>query len=219
MMPHTVPNRPMKGAAEPVVARNSRRASTSCISFWICTSITFSMRFWTPWKPARMAASWLRFHSRMAAMKMAASPTCRPVAQREVEIFERLARPEILLETVIGGVHLPHGKELLDDDRPAPHRRQGQPQHDELDDPARLHDQVPERNVRLPAQPLSTATGSILSFHPRPEANSASAAPAHHTLWEMCPETCQICRNCGDSGTYAQNPQWSRPFPARSAST
>ena len=74
MMPQTVPNKPIKGAAEPVVARNNSRDSIVLISFWICTSTTFSMRFCTPWKPARRAASWLRFHSRIAAMKIAASP-------------------------------------------------------------------------------------------------------------------------------------------------
>ena len=36
--------------------------------------MTFSMRFCTPWKPARMALSWLRFHSRIAAMKSCAMP-------------------------------------------------------------------------------------------------------------------------------------------------
>ena len=71
MMPHTVPNRPMKGPAEPTVARTSRRRSRRSTSRVMVTSMTFSMRIWRPAKE-RAGPSKLRFHSRMAATNRAA---------------------------------------------------------------------------------------------------------------------------------------------------
>ena len=77
MMPHTVPNRPMKGAVEPTVARNSRRRSSCSISRLMVTSITFSTRSWMP-PMARMLPSTERFHSRMAATNSEAIEKVRP---------------------------------------------------------------------------------------------------------------------------------------------
>ena len=82
---------------------------------------------------------------------------CRPENRRKaqvgtrspgaIETPQRLARPEALLEPVIGRVHPAHREILLDDDRPAPDRGQGQAHHDEKHRPAGLHDQMPERNL------------------------------------------------------------------------
>ncbi len=71
MMPHTVPNRPTKGPAEPTVASTSRRRSSRAISRWMVTSITFSMRACRP-ANERGWPSRLRFHSRIAATNRAA---------------------------------------------------------------------------------------------------------------------------------------------------
>jgi hypothetical protein len=71
MMPQTVPNRPMKGPAEPTVASTSSRRSSRSISRAMVTSITFSMRICSPAKE-RDCPSKLRFHSRMAATNNAA---------------------------------------------------------------------------------------------------------------------------------------------------
>ena len=72
MMPQTVPNRPMKGPAEPTVARTSRCRSSRATSRWMVTSMTFSMRICRPAKE-RGWLSTLRFHSRIAATNSAAS--------------------------------------------------------------------------------------------------------------------------------------------------
>ena len=99
MMPHTVPNRPTNGAVEPTVARNSRRRSSRSISRLMVTSITFSTRIWMP-PSARMLPSTERFHSRIAATNSAAMAMVRPRDKRRIEFFQRLARPEQLLELV-----------------------------------------------------------------------------------------------------------------------
>src|SRR5215469_16515135 len=74
MMPHTVPNRPTKGAVEPTVARKAMNRSTRSISRPTVTFITRSMRccrlariLGVPSSP--LAA--LRRHSRIAAAKTA----------------------------------------------------------------------------------------------------------------------------------------------------
>ena len=71
MMPQTVPNRPIKGPAEPTVAKTNSRRSSRSTSRAMVTSITFSIRIC---KPANERAwpSKLRFHSRIAATNSAA---------------------------------------------------------------------------------------------------------------------------------------------------
>ena len=54
MMPHTVPKRPMKGAAEPTVARKPRRFSSVSLSRAMATSSTLSSRACTPMKLSRV---------------------------------------------------------------------------------------------------------------------------------------------------------------------
>jgi hypothetical protein len=78
----------------------------------MATSMTFSMRFCTPAKPARMAAPWLCFHSCMAAMKMEAHAIGGAATEPAIEILQRLSRPERLLEAVIGGVLAAESEEL-----------------------------------------------------------------------------------------------------------
>src|SRR5258707_7397972 len=71
MMPHTVPNRPTKGPAEPTVASTKSRRSSRSISRAMETFMTFSIRICSPSKDR----AWLsndRFHSRIAATKHAA---------------------------------------------------------------------------------------------------------------------------------------------------
>src|SRR5215472_4527076 len=66
MIPATVPNRPIKGPAEPTVASTSSPRSMCSISRAMATSMTFSMRICRP-ASERTWPSRLRFHSRMAA--------------------------------------------------------------------------------------------------------------------------------------------------------
>ena len=63
----------MKGAAEPMVARKLSRFSSASLSRAIATSSTFSRRPWTPMNEDAFC-SWLRFHSFIAATKMAPRP-------------------------------------------------------------------------------------------------------------------------------------------------
>ncbi len=86
MMPHTVPNRPMKGAVEPTVARNVSLRSSRSTSREMVTSMTFSTLSWTPGMgrvprspPSRSVD---RFHSRIAATNSAAMPVFRRCAER-----------------------------------------------------------------------------------------------------------------------------------------
>ncbi|MNL64909.1 hypothetical protein D3C87_1891780 [compost metagenome] len=73
MMPTTVPNRPTKGPAEPIVASELSRASSVSASRARVTSIALSMRICRP-MGERAPRSKLFFHSRMAATKIAARP-------------------------------------------------------------------------------------------------------------------------------------------------
>ena len=71
MMPQTVPNRPMKGADEPMVASTRSLDSSRSTSRWMVTSTTLSMRWLSP-ITERLVPSKERFHSRIAATKTAA---------------------------------------------------------------------------------------------------------------------------------------------------
>src|SRR6516164_1333110 len=70
MMPQIVPNRPMKGPAEPTVASTRSRRSICSTSRAMATSMTFSMRICSPAND-RAWPSKLLFHSRMAATNSA----------------------------------------------------------------------------------------------------------------------------------------------------
>ena len=146
MMPHTVPNRPMKGPAEPTVASTSRRRSSRSISRAMVTSITFSMRVCRP-ANERGLPSKLRFHSRIAATNSAAMEWRRPRRQRAVELLQRLARPERLFEAVHGALGARVEHDFVDRDRPHPDRAGEQPDHDRLDDPVRLPEQAEQREI------------------------------------------------------------------------
>ena len=126
--------------------------------------MTFSMRFCTPWKPARMRAvlAALPFpHRRHEDRRHAAYCCARP--ERQIEVLERLARPEHALEPV-GGAHQPaDDHDLLDDDCPADDRCRDQPDHDEFDERRCLPEQVPERCVAGIERNLSR-----LDFHSSP---------------------------------------------------
>jgi hypothetical protein len=84
MMPHTVPNRPTKGAVEPTVARKVSRRSSRSTSREMVTSMTFSTLSCRPGigraprsLPSRSVE---RFHSRIAATNSAAMPVFRRCA-------------------------------------------------------------------------------------------------------------------------------------------
>ena len=74
MMPQTVPNSPMKGAAEPVLARKVRRFSSRSISRPMVTPMARSTRSFVPATiMAPEPPSVERRHSRMPALNTAAS--------------------------------------------------------------------------------------------------------------------------------------------------
>ncbi|MHC2261774.1 hypothetical protein ACVIVC_003546 [Sinorhizobium meliloti] len=73
MIPTTVPKRPMKGAAEPIVASEPSLASSASDSRASVTSIARSIRICRP-IGARAPRSKLFFHSRMAETKIAPIP-------------------------------------------------------------------------------------------------------------------------------------------------
>ena len=143
MMPHTVPNRPTNGAMEPTVARNSRRRSSCSISRLMVTSITFSTRIWMPPMRADVALH------RALPLAHGGNEQRRhgegaPVRQAGVELVQRLARPEHLLEAVGLAPRAAEREQLLDDDGPGPDRGQQQSDHDELDDRMRREKQLQE---------------------------------------------------------------------------
>ncbi|MCY1310922.1 hypothetical protein D9M70_611660 [compost metagenome] len=82
MIPTTVPKRPMKGAAEPIVASEPRRASSDSDSRESVTSMARSIRICRP-IGERAPRSKLFFHSRMAETKIAPMPAvCRSASVR-----------------------------------------------------------------------------------------------------------------------------------------
>src|SRR4026209_1530693 len=204
MIPHTVPNRPTKGAVEPTVASTRSRLSSCDISSWSCTSMTFSMRFCTPWKPARMAPSWLRLlHLHVQHLLYALLPALEagphaavlaalPLPHRgdeklrhaahlarpdaDIKVLERLPRPEHALEPVGGADQPVDDQDLLDDDRPADHRCGDQPHHDKFDKRRRLPEQVPKRCVAGIERNLSRFAFHSSPFHWLPRMRRISKA-------------------------------------------
>ena len=133
MMPNTVPNRPMNGPAEATVASTSRFDSSRSTSRAIETSRTLSMRACRPRKEP--AACWNeRFHSRMAATNSAAAPLFGLARQRGVELLQRLAGPEHLLEILHLVAEFAEKASLVEDDRPAPQGGEKEAEHHRLDD-------------------------------------------------------------------------------------
>ena len=74
MMPTTVPNRPMKGADDPMEARKPSRPSSFSISRVSARSIALSMRVCRPCGDFAPFSK-LFFHSRMAETKIEPMPT------------------------------------------------------------------------------------------------------------------------------------------------
>ncbi len=60
-------------------------------------------------------------------MKIAASPLVLRGPERQIEVFERLAGPECLLELLGLGLGAPVDEEFLENDRPGPNRGSGKP--------------------------------------------------------------------------------------------
>ena len=104
------------------------------------------MRWDRPAK-ARLEPSNERFHSRMAATKTERHAGGLPVVEHAVELFQRLAGPEHLLEVVHRLAAAREQQRLVDDDRPAPDRCGEQAEHDELDDEMRAPEHRPQRDL------------------------------------------------------------------------
>ena len=160
MMPHTVPNSPTYGPADPIDARNTRRESSRSTSRWMVTSSTLSMRA-DRLAICRPDPSNERFHSRIAATKHRREAGCRLVLQRAVQLLERLARPERILELVHGGFGAPEQHRLVDDDRPAPHGRAEQAEHHDLGRPATRSRKGPTARSRRSGTVPMTSAGFI----------------------------------------------------------
>ena len=93
---------------------------------------------------ARMLPSTDRFHSRMAATNSEAIESVRPARQAGVELLQRLARPELLLEAIRLAPGAAEGEQLFDDDGPGPDGGQQQADHDEFDDRMGRQEQLEE---------------------------------------------------------------------------
>ena len=146
MMPQTVPNRPMKGPAEPTVASTRSRRSRRSTSRAMVTSMTFSMRICRPAKERDLAleAAFPLPHGRHEQGRHRVG---RLGGQRAIELLQRLTRPESLLESVHGTLGAGEQHELVDRDGPDPDRADQQPDHHEFDDPVRLPEQREKREV------------------------------------------------------------------------
>jgi hypothetical protein len=89
------------------------------------------------------------------------------LGQRAEEFFQRLARPEHLLELVELAPCAAEGQIFVDDDRPGPDGGCDQPEHDQFDDETCLHEQRPQADVRRAA---ANPTCSIDPKSPNPNA-------------------------------------------------
>ena len=67
--------------------------------------------------------------------------------QRAIQLLDRLARPERLLETVHGALGARIQEHLVDRDRPHPDRTRQQPQHHRFHDPMGLQEQRDQRDI------------------------------------------------------------------------
>ena len=146
MMPQIVPNRPMKGPAEPTVASTSSRRSMCSISRAMATSMTFSMRICSP-ASERAWPSKLRLPFAHGGDKQRAGRMARLGCERLVEFLQRLAGPERLLEAVAGPADAREQQGLVDGDRPDPDRANDQPDHHRLDHPMGLPEQMEHRQI------------------------------------------------------------------------
>jgi hypothetical protein len=80
------------------------------------------------------------------------------LGERAIELLQRLARPEHLLEAVERDTHARIGKKLVDDDGPGPDGGAEKANHDQLHDPSRLPEQRPDGEV-------PTRRGELYTFH------------------------------------------------------
>ena len=143
-MPITVPNSPTNGAAEPSVARKPRRFST-CLHLARERHVErlVDARLQTDRRARAALERTLPFAHRRR--EQGAHAGRGPVGQRAVEVFQRLAGPEHVLEPVHapphGGVEPP----LVPHDRPAEGGRRDEPDHDDLHHERGVHEQVEQR--------------------------------------------------------------------------
>src|SRR6516225_6190273 len=124
MMPQTVPKRPMKGEVDPTVARNGMKRSSRSISRFTVTCMTRSMRSWRLVRSAGAAAPFAHRRGEDGGHGIE-----RPRADAVVEIVERAARPEALLEMLGIALQTPELHDLVEDHRPRPERRCQQEEH------------------------------------------------------------------------------------------
>ena len=158
-MPHTVPNRPTKGAAEATEASTEERVRAARISRAMDTSSTFSMRACRPMKRrARVCERALPLaHGRRR------TPRAMPLVGRAPTACRRSSSSELPDQKVSSNRSMPFSnlrieQVLVDDDRPGPQRGGDQADHH------RLHDEMggPEH-----------APGSYRAVCPRPQESCA----------------------------------------------
>ena len=190
-MPHTVPNRPMKGPAEPMVARTSRlRFEPLDLALdGDVQHLVDALRRGSATE--RPEPSKERFHSRMAATNIAARPVAGAARQRAVELLQRLARPEHLLEAVHRALGAGEQQRLVDDDRPAPDRGGEQAEHHELDDEMGLPEQARAATCRARSARLARRRPDSCVC---PRVSSAPVRPAGSSRIPLAAALC-VCRS------------------------
>ncbi len=194
MMPHTVPNRPTKGAVAPTEARKTIQRSIRSISRPTVTVMARSTRSRTP--PRTMSAPATREerrHSPIAAPNTAAMG-CTGLAPSWSYNSSRLP-PDQNRSSNASACRLARRMEvdLLEDDRPDPDAGQHQQHHDDLHDDVGLQEQRQDRQIApwngaccrtgrithsaSPPTPHATGPVSSRAGHP-PPAHTPTARPA-----------------------------------------
>ena len=147
-MPQTVPNRPTKGLAEATLARNSRFgfepfdfARDRHVEHLVDARVQAGERGGRGLKRALPLAHRRDEQARRAGIG--------PLRQRPVELLERLAGPENLLEALHRAPELGEQQRLVDDDGPAPERGREQAEHDDLDHDMRRPKHRQQRGFRV----------------------------------------------------------------------
>jgi hypothetical protein len=93
------------------------------------------------------ARTWLALASPRAAERRHSRIAAANIADAIVEIVERAAGPEHVLEIVGAGLQPAQPQQLLDDDRPAPERGHDQEHDHRLPDQVRVQEKTQESQV------------------------------------------------------------------------
>ena len=133
-MPNTVPNRPMNGPAEAMVAR-TRRFELEPLDLARDRDVQnlVDARVKAAKGARRLLERALPFPHRRHEQRRRAG-IVRLVRERSVEFFQRLAGPEDLLEILHFILEFVKQAGLVENDRPAPQRSEEEAEHHRLDD-------------------------------------------------------------------------------------